>query len=101
MRNTIDIKANIDSVKDQMNFLRGDLEKLTRELVVSAEAEFESEKQVKRGDKIISKGGETYFYDGVVGTYGSLYILCHPVKKDGTALRAIRYIYPEEFEFEI
>lgn len=101
MRHTNEIKANIDSVKKQMNFLRGDLEKLTRELIVSAEVEFESEKQVKRGDKIISKGGETYFYDGFVAYYGSLYILCHPVKKDGTASRSIRHIYPEYFEFEI
>ena len=101
MRNTSEIKANIGSVKEQMNFLRGDLEKLTRELVVSAETEFESEKQVKRGDKIISKGGETYFYDGFVASYGSLYILCHPVKEDGTASRAFRYIYPKYFEFEI
>ena len=101
MRHTSEIKANIDSVKDQMNYLREDLEKLTRELIVSAEAEFESEKQVKRGDKIISKGGETYFYDGFVASYGSLYILCHPIKKDGTASRAIRHIYPRDFEFEI
>lgn len=101
MRHTSEIKANIDSVKDQMNYLRGDLEKLTRELVVSAEAEFESEKQVIRGDKIISKGGDVYFYDGFVSSYGSAYILCHPVKKDGTASRAIRHIYPGDFEFEI
>ena len=101
MRNTSEIKANIDSVKEQMNFLRGDLEKLTRELIVSAESEFESEKFVKRGDKITSKAGESYFYDGFVASYGSLYILCHPVKKDGTASRVIRYIYPEYFEFEI
>jgi hypothetical protein len=101
MRNTSEIKANIDSVKEQMNFLRGDLEKLTRELVVSAESEFESEKQVKRGDKIISKGGETYFYDGFVVSYGSVYMLCHPAKKDGTASKAIRHFYPEDFEFEI
>ena len=101
MRHTIEIKANIDSVKNQINYLKGDLEKLTRELIVSAEAEFESEKQVKRGDKIISKEGETYFYDGFVAYYGSLYILCHPVKKDGTASRAIRHIFPLDFEFEI
>ena len=56
MRHTSEIKANIDSVKDQINYLRGDLEKLTRELIVSAESEFESQKQVKRGDKITSKG---------------------------------------------
>ncbi len=101
MRHTSEIKANIDSVKEQMNFLRGDLEKLTRELVVSAEAEFESEKQVKRGGKIISKGGETYFYDGFVVSYGSVYMLCHPAKKDGTASKAIRHFYPEQFGFNI
>ena len=84
-----------------MDFLKGDLEKLTRELIVSAKSEFESQKQVKYGDKITSKGGESYFYNGFVVYYGSLYILCHPVKKDGTASRYIRYIYPEDFEFEI
>ena len=101
MRHTSETKAKIDSVKDQMNYLRGDLEKLTRELIVSAESEFESQKQVKRGDKITSKGGESYFYDGFCAYYGSLYLLCHPVKKDGTASSAIRHIYPESFEFEI
>lgn len=101
MRHTSEIKANIDSVKEQMNFLQDDLEKLTRELIVSAESEFESGKQVKRGDKINSKDGEPYFYDGFVASHGSLYILCHPVKKDGTASRAIRHIYPGDFEYKI
>lgn len=101
MRHTSEIKANIDSVKEQMNFLRGDLEKLIRELVVSAETEFESEKQVKRGDKIRSKDGEPYFYDGFVASHGNFYVLCHPAKKDGTASRAIRHIYPGYFEYKI
>lgn len=101
MRHTIEINADIENIKNLIQSLRENLEKLTRELIVSAEAEFESEKQVKRGDKIISKGGETYFYDGFVAYYGSLYILCHPVKKDGTASRAIRHIFPLDFEFEI
>ena len=57
MRHTIEINADIDNIKNQIQSLRGNLEKLTRELIASAEAEFESEKQVKRGDKIISKGG--------------------------------------------
>ena len=101
MRHTREINADIDNIKNQIQSLRGNLEKLIRELLASAESEFESEKQVKRGDKIISKGGETYFYDGFVVSYGSVYVLCHPVKKDGTASRAIRYIYPVAFEFEI
>ena len=101
MRTTKEINAEIDSVRDQISKLNAKKAELTRELIVSAEAEFETQMNVKRGDPIKTENGTKFFYDGFVDSYGSLYLLCHPVKNDGTAAKSIRHIWPRDFGFEI
>ena len=66
MRTTKEINAEIDSVRDQINKLNGKKAELTRELIVSAEAEFETQMNVKRGDPIKTENGTKFFYDGFV-----------------------------------
>lgn len=101
MRTTKEINAEIDSLIDQIRKLNGKKAELTRELIVSAEAEFETQMNVKRGDPIKTESGTKFFYDGFVYSYVSLYLRCHPAKKDGTASKSIRHLWPRDFGFEI
>ena len=101
MRTTKEIKADIDSVRNQIVELHIKKTKLIRELIGSAEAEFETTMNVKRGDPIKTEGGTKFFYDGFVESYDSIYLLCHPAKKDGTSAKSIRHLRSRDFGFEI
>ena len=59
---------------------------------------YEAEHGVKQGDPIKTRGGDTMFYDGFVfDAFGSIVILCHAAKKDGTASKTIHHRYLSDF----
>ena len=59
---------------------------------------FEQRLGVKDGDIITTKAGNKYFYERfIIDSYGSICILCHPAKNDGTASKAIRHMSYGEF----
>lgn len=78
------------------------LKVLMKELVETSAALFEKEKKVKLGDPIKSEvSGITYFYDGFVESCRSVTMRVHPAKKDGTPSKAIRYVSPVNFGFDM
>lgn len=102
MRQTTDIIRDLDNVKARIGELNRQKNDLMKELIEAAAAKFEKQMNVKRGDPIKTEvSGTTYFYDGFVESYGSVLMLCHPAKKDGTASRAIRHMWPQDFGFDI
>lgn len=60
---------------------------------------FEDRLDVKEGDVITTRRcGEKYFYERfIIDQFGSILILCHPVKKDGTPSKAIRHMFYGNF----
>lgn len=62
------------------------------------QAAFEAQYMVKPGDRMATTAG-TMFYDGfVLGQCDNVYVLCHPVKNDGTASKAIRHMSWQDFK---
>ena len=62
------------------------------------QAAFEAQHMVKPGDRMETTAG-TMFYDGfVLNQRDNVYALCHPVKNDGTASKAIRHMSWQDFK---
>jgi len=62
------------------------------------QAAFEAQHMVKPGDRMATTAG-TMFYDGfVLDQRDNVYVLCHPVKNDGTASKAIRHMSWQDFK---
>jgi len=55
------------------------------------------ERIAKRGEKITSSSGETYFYEGIRYDGYTPEVICYPMKKDGTPSKALRYVYLDNF----
>lgn len=60
-------------------------------------AEIFEERFAKRGEKITSSSGETYFYSGIRYEGYIPEVICYPMKKDGTPSKALRYVYLSNF----
>jgi len=74
---------------------RGKYADCKRELAETLRGLFE-EKVAKPGEKITSASGVTYFYEGIRHEY-DVEVICHPMKKDGTPSKAVRYVYLSNF----
>ena len=78
--------------------LRNQKADLMTQLRDAKQIEFDAKHGVKSGDKVTTKGGTTYFYERfIIAGYGWIAILCHPVKKDGTASKADRHLSDVDF----
>ena len=60
-------------------------------------AEIFEERIAKRGEKITSASGDTYFYSGIRYEGYTPEVICYPMKKDGTPSKALRYVYLSNF----
>jgi hypothetical protein len=60
-------------------------------------AEIFEERIAKRGEKITSASGETYYYSGIRYEGYTPEVICYPMKKDGTPSKALRYVYLSNF----
>ena len=60
-------------------------------------AEIFEERIAKRGEKITSASGDTYFYEGIRYDGYTPEVICYPMKKDGTPSKALRYVYLDNF----
>lgn len=102
MRTREEIINDIDKLDERKREVEQQLKVLMKELVETSAAKFEKEKKVKLGDPIKSEvSGITYFYDGFVKCCRSVTMRVHPAKKDGTPSKAIRYVWPVNFGFDI
>ena len=71
---------------------------INEELKNAMQQVFEQRLGVKEGDVLTAKAGTKYYYERfIIDSYGSIYILCHPAKNDGTASKAIRHMFYGEF----
>ena len=86
--------AEIDSVIRKLRERRHIQKEILRDTMQAA---FEAQHMVKPGDKMNTVVG-TMFYDGfTLDQRDNVYVLCHPVKNDGTASKAIRHMSWENF----
>ena len=60
---------------------------------------FEEVMNIKPGDKITTDRGEEVFYKEVKISFSMIYIVCNPVKKDGTASKTGKDISANNFGF--
>lgn len=95
-----EIREQIRVIDNQIAKLKQDRSELRDELKYAKQARFEAEHGVKQGDPIKTRGGETMFYDGFIyDAFGSIVILCHASKKDGTASKTIHHRYESDFDW--
>ena len=88
-----EIKDQIEQTKKEIADLNGKKYDLTEQYRDALQSEFEAKHGVKSGDKLTTKNGTVYYYDKfTIDTFDDVVILCHPVKKDGTASKAGRHI---------
>ena len=93
-----ELREKITVIDNQIAKLKQDKREVQDELKDAIQACFEGEHGVKQGDPIKTRGGDTMFYDGFVfDAFGSIVILCHAAKKDGTASKTIHHRYLSDF----
>lgn len=96
--NVKEIESKISEIDGKISGLRSQKADLMAQLRDAKQIEFEAKHGVKSGDKVTTKGGTTYFYERfIIAGYGWIAILCHPVKKDGTASKADRHLSDVDF----
>lgn len=93
-----EIKAQIEETKRKTGDLQSKKNYLIGQLKEAMQVEFEAKHGVKSGDQLTTKAGTVFYYDRfVIDAFGYVVILCHPVKKDGTASKADRHVGEHEF----
>jgi len=71
---------------------------INEELKDAMQQVFEQRLGVKEGDILTTKAGTKYFYECfIIDSWSNIFVLCHPVKNDGTASKAVRHIFYGEF----
>lgn len=93
-----EIESKISEIDGKISGLRSQKADLMAQLRDAKQIEFETKHGVKPGDKVTTNAGTTYFYERfIIDAYGWITILCHPVKKDGTASKADRHLSDVDF----
>lgn len=91
------IEALIKGINDIIGILRCQGADLLSELRNIKQIEFETKHGVKSGDKLTTKNGKVVYYDHLFA-YGNVYfVLCHTIKKDGTASKVTCQFLEDDF----
>lgn len=94
-----ELKAKISAIDNQIGELKAQKYEVQKELKDAVQAAFESEQGVKPGDPIVTRSGTKMFYEGFVfDAFHDIVCVCHPVKNDGTASKAIRHLQWSDFK---
>jgi chromosome segregation ATPase len=92
------IKARLAEAEREVSKAQMRVRSINMELKDAMQQAFEQRLGVKKGDIITTKVDTRYFYERfIIDSYGTIYVLCHPVKNDGTASKAIRHMSYGEF----
>ena len=92
------IMVRLANAKSEVRQAQEKVRSITEELKDAMQQVFEQRLGVKDGDIITTDGGTKYFYERfIIDSFGSIYVLCHPVKNDGTASKAIRHMFYGKF----
>lgn len=95
---SIEIRKLIEAKQAEISKCKGEMRELNLQYKDALQIEFEREHSVKSGEKIDTKNGTHLFYEGfIIDACGSVCVLCHPVKKDGTASGSIRHYNVSDF----
>ena len=93
-----EIKELITAKQAEISRFMAEKRNLTEQYRDALQAEFESERNVKSGDKITTKKGKQIFYDRfTIDAFGDVRVLCHYAKNDGTASKSDRYFSVSDF----
>lgn len=85
-----ELKAKIAGIDSEIVKLKSKKQEVMNELKDVTQAAFEAQFMVKSGDILTTKLDDKVFYDHFVfDAWGGIVILCHPMKKDGTASKSI------------
>ena len=95
-KRAIEARQKVEKASEEAVEARDRYEKSKQEFAKILQDIFE-EKVAKRGEKITSASGETYYYEGI--RYGSYIaeVMCHPQKKDGTPSKSLRSVFIDNF----
>ena len=92
------IMVRLANAKSEVRQAQEKMRCINEELKDAMQQVFEQRLGVKDGDIITTDGGTKYFYERfIIDSFGSIYVLCHPVKNDGTASKAVRHMLYNEF----
>ena len=95
---SIEIRKLIEAKQAEISKCKGEMQELNLQYKDALQIEFEREHSVKSGEKIDTKNGTPLFYEGfIIDAYGSVCVLCHPVKNDGTASKQDRHFSTSDF----
>ena len=96
--NVKSIEARLAEAKREVSKAQEKVRCINIELKDAMQQVFEQRLGVNDGDIITTKSGTKYYYERfIIDSWGGISILCHPVKNDGTASKAIRHLFYGEF----
>ena len=92
------IEVRLADAKLEARRAQQNVRSINVELKNAMQQVFEQRLGVKSGDIITNKAGTKYYYDSfIIDAFDDIVVLCHPVKKDGTASQTNRHIFYGEF----
>ena len=95
-KRAIEAEQKVGKAYEEAAKARNIYEKSKQEFAETLREIFE-EKIAKRGEKIMSKSGVTYYYEGIRYDGYTAEVMCYPQKKDGTPSKSLRYVYISNF----
>ena len=96
--NVKSIEVRLANAKREVTKALEDVRSINIELRNAMQQVFEQRLGVKSGDIITTKAGTKYYYNRfVINSFGDIVVLCHPLRKDGTASVNQRHIFYGEF----
>ena len=76
------------------------LSSLRSEFVDACTRRFEVDLGVVTGDRVRTENGKEYFYDSLEIGFGTIFVVCHPPKKDGTPSKSKVHLGLSAFGFD-
>lgn len=96
--NVKSIELRLADAKRELAKAREKVCSINVELKNAMQQVFEQRLGIKKGDVITTNAGTKYYYDEfIIDAFDDIFVLCHPVKNDGTASKATRHIFYGEF----
>lgn len=99
MKPISEIRTEIKTIEREIIEKQKQLSQCWDDYREAAQAKFEEVLNIKPGDKITTDRGEEVFYKEVKISFSMIYIVCNPVKKDGTASKTGKDISASNFGF--
>ena len=94
-----EIQQKINDCDEKIRAIKEERQVLNRELRDAMQAAFEAEHMVKPGDLMETHTRGKVFYDGfIVDANERIFILCHPIKNDGTPSKGVIHLLWESFK---